>query len=1277
MADALVPSSEAEQGMADALVPSSEAERRIGRVLVRYAESVGVPSTKRFAIRRRLGEGGMGVVYEAYDEERKATVALKTLNRFDAAALARFKREFRALQGLAHPNLVALDELLFENEEWFFTMELLDGVDFVTHVRGAGPAVAYQSTVRESVGKLAARAAASARDDGATSSFDEARLRDSLRQLLEGLCVLHAADKVHRDVKPSNVLVTREGRVVLLDFGLVTEASAEDRSTGSAVVGTPAYMAPEQAASRDVGPAADLYAVGVMLYEALTGRLPIDGPQLQILIDKQTKEPAEPASLVAEVPRDLNALCMKLLRFDPASRPSAAEVMKLLALPAPRASSADLTRRSTESPTFVGRTAELAELEAAYAACGGEQLSTALVCGESGIGKSYLVRRFTTALVAEHPEVVLLEGRCYERETVPYKALDGVVDALASRLARMPANDVAAILPTRSAVLAQVFPALLRVPQLAKEHAATALVVDPQEYRQRAFAALRDLFTRVAVRRPTVLVIDDLQWADDDGLRALAEILRPPDAPPLLLVGTVRVAPESESAALARLRAMMPGETRTIMVTSLSPSDARELAAALIRRTDRADADPVKLATEAGGHPLFLEELARHVALGEDAFGDVKLDGAIWSRIAQLDGKTREMAELVAVAGKPIPQQVLAAAAHVEAAEFTRRAATLRAANVARTGGARWADAIEPYHDRVREAVLGRLEAGRRRELHEALAVAFEASAQDDAETLATHWREAGNASRAARYAGLAGDQAAKAFAFDRAAQWYEDALGLLGEGDAGRRELHVKLGDALGNAGRGALAAPHLERAAAGAAPAEALELRRRAADQLLRSGEVDRGMDAIRDVLGTVGIALRTAKPWLVLALVWYRFLLALRGLRFRERESRLIPPGELTRVDACMVVATSCTIVDPLLAAVFASRALLLALRAGEPERAACSAAMVGAGDAVGGTKAGWRRAQRLFDVARELGDRCGSSVAQIYAAGCLGMSLYGGRGSFGEALSTLERCHELVKTRAPRLVFEVSQGRVVQLGAFWFLGRYKSMWETQQLAHRDALARGDLFSCVTSCVGLPASAWLTRDRADLAEGHAREALAKWSKGGLQMVHVLARAGLTLARLYAGDGESAHRTASELATKVRHSLSWRVAIDRVGAIYLRAMSAVAAAAQGTPPRDMLLAAAQADAHAIEGEDWPWTRPFAATLRAGIALGRGSRDSALSHLDAAARDFTAHDMLGYAAAARYHAANLRSDAAERERALDYFRGEEVVRPERMIRTLIAGFPE
>src|SRR6185312_17067466 len=122
-----------------------------------------------------------------------------------------------------------------------------------------------------------------------TGAVDAAKLRGALAQLAQALAALHAADKVHRDVKPSNVMVTRQGRVVLLDFGLVTEALSEDVSTGNAVVGTPAYMAPEQAASRELTPAADMYAVGVMLFEALTGRVPIDGAPLQVLLEKQSR----------------------------------------------------------------------------------------------------------------------------------------------------------------------------------------------------------------------------------------------------------------------------------------------------------------------------------------------------------------------------------------------------------------------------------------------------------------------------------------------------------------------------------------------------------------------------------------------------------------------------------------------------------------------------------------------------------------------------------------------------------------------------------------------------------------------------------------------------------------------------------------------------------------------------------------------------------------------------------------------------------------------------
>ncbi len=1246
---------------------------------------VGVPSTKRFTIRRRIGEGGMGVVYEAFDQERGATVALKALNRFDGDALARFKREFRALQGLAHTNLVALDELFFENDEWFFTMELLDGVDFVTHVTGGASRVPFDSTVRESLGKLAPSDAASSgggEESDVPPPFDERKLREAIRQLLEGLSALHAVDKVHRDIKPSNVLVTREGRVVLLDFGLVTEASSDDRSTGSAVLGTPAYMAPEQAASREIGPAADLYAVGAMLYETLTGRLPIEGGPLQMLLDKQTREPAPPSSIAAGVPEDLSALCVKLLRFEPAQRPTASDVLRSLFVPG--ASGVTLPRGSSETPIFVGRSRELEGLRAAFEATTQGKLATVLVCGESGIGKSYLVRRFTGLLLADHPETMLLEGRCYERETVPYKTLDGIVDALSRRLSRMSASEVAALLPTRCATLAQVFPVMLRVPQVAKEHAAVTLSAEPHELRQRAFVALRELFTRVAVRRPTVVVIDDLQWADDDGLRALAEILRSPDAPPLLLLGTVRLA-SREDAGFRRVRAVIPGEARVIDLAGLGHDDARALAVAFLKRSDAGDADPEIIASEAGGHPLFVEELARHVALGGSARDEgvpttrarVLLDDAIWSRIQQLERPTREMAELVAIAGKPIPQEVAAAAARIEPAEFNRRAATLRASNLVRTGGARWADAIEPYHDRVREAVLAQLTPERKRALHEALAIAFEASSHPDAETLATHWRAAGSSARAARYAVAAGDQASKMFAFDHAALWYEQAVGLLPEGDADRRAQRIKLGNALAFAGRGALAAPHFEAAAAESRPIEALELRRRAADQLLRGGRTDEGFEATRAVLASIGIRFPKTRFETILAILFYRFVLAVRGLAFQRRELGQITAEELARVDTCMMVGYALSLADPLVGTVFQTRALLFALDAGEIERVVHAVALELPFVAIAGGRS-WRRTARLFDHARALAVESGSVESRAYVALGIGVSLFS-NGRYEDCLASLQSTLDLLRDGATGLVHEQLIARSFAIIALANLGRFRELCRLQDESLREGLARGDVYVTISMKTGFANLAWLVADRPDVAESEVRDAMAGWSAGGFHTEHYHALLARVHLLLYREEAVAADAVAKELLRRTKGSSLWRIQAIRLYARHVNTATASLLLQKGLGDSDALLRRVALGARAIEREQMAWALPFVTLARAQLARWRGARDEAIRGLDDAARGFDAADMAAYAAATRDRVARLRGDAstaAEIERAAAFFRGEGVAAPARFIAMLVPGLP-
>ena len=233
--------------------------------------------TPRFELKRVLGEGGMGVVYEALDRERDTLVALKTLRFVDASSLYRLKTEFRSTADLQHRNLVRLDELHHVNGHWFFTMELVEGVNFVDH-----------------------------------GQANHAHLRAALLQLAQGLEVLHRAGKVHRDLKPSNVMVTHAGRVVILDFGLVRDSFSR-QSSDSAVIGTAAYMAPEQAVTPAVGAPADLYSVGVMLFEVLTGRLPFEGRTIEVLMRKQ-REDAPPVRSLADVPDDLAQLCAEIGR---------------------------------------------------------------------------------------------------------------------------------------------------------------------------------------------------------------------------------------------------------------------------------------------------------------------------------------------------------------------------------------------------------------------------------------------------------------------------------------------------------------------------------------------------------------------------------------------------------------------------------------------------------------------------------------------------------------------------------------------------------------------------------------------------------------------------------------------------------------------------------------------------------------------------------------------------------------------------------------------------
>src|SRR5262245_14501961 len=250
-------------------------------------------------------------------------------------------------------------------------MELVHGSNFLQYVRARSASPPAGETLDPTMSEPPAEGKGHASEPGWTPPrvlpFDPARLRDALRQTASGLSALHEAGKLHRDIKPSNVLVTPEGRVVMLDFGLVTEFDPFGENGSLSLVGTPAYMSPEQGSRIAVSEKSDWYSLGVMFYEALTERQPFGGTFMDMMWEKNRSEPPVPRTLLPVIPEDLNALCMDLLRRDPRGRPTAAEILRRLGV-APNAAPAtpDASSLSLRPGPFVGRKRELSALREAF-----------------------------------------------------------------------------------------------------------------------------------------------------------------------------------------------------------------------------------------------------------------------------------------------------------------------------------------------------------------------------------------------------------------------------------------------------------------------------------------------------------------------------------------------------------------------------------------------------------------------------------------------------------------------------------------------------------------------------------------------------------------------------------------------------------------------------------------------------------------------------------------------------------------------------------------------
>ena len=1247
--------------------------------------------TDRYAVLRRLGEGGMGVVYEGLDREGDRGVALKTLLRVDPNSLYLFKQEFRTLADVHHRNLVHLYELVQpEDGPLFFAMELVVGADFIEYAHGVPrgrdredssstvhPAMANQVTRQGGARPIQISIGPPPVLGDEPTRADSARLRPALRQLVQGLGALHAAGKLHRDIKPSNVLVTDEGRVVILDFGIAQELSraAPDDPRDGVVVGTPRYMSPEQAAGAVSTPASDWYAVGVMLYEALAGRLPFEGPSIDVLSRKMSEDPLPPSTWARGIPPDLEELCVALLQQQPSDRPEAAEILRRLGAVGSTSVRSQPVRAAEANPTLlVGREEQLRALREALALVTTGHGVTLRISGGAGMGKSTLVQHFLDELEAGG-EVVMLSGRAYERESVPYKAVDSLVDSLATLLCSIEEAEGPFATPRHASSLARLFPVLKRVSSFAQ--LPEQVVDDAQNVRHQAFGALRELLGSLARRRPLVLYIDDVQWGDVDSVALLQEVIRPPRAPPLLLLMTYREEDAATSPFLIEMNDRWPTTTdvRDVSVGRLDLHDAERLALARMGLTDDSFAMRTAraVAREARGSPFLIEELVRSNRAQSTqtgaTLGVLTLAQIVGERLARLPPGARCLAEVVAVGGRPLAFSTLADACG-EVSITDDDVELLRSERIVRAGFRDGREVIEPCHDRIRETIVDQLPAHVLRAHHGGLARALDALSGADMEAIAVHLLGSGETERGARYAERAGEQAAGKLAFDQAARLYRLALERLPRPPDGARPVLVRLAEALEQAGRAAEAAKVYLEAADGAAPLERVDLERAASQQLLFSGRTDEGTALLRRVLAAVGMRVPRTPLGAILSLLFHRLMLRIRGLEFKERSPEEVSLEDRVRVEALFTVAVGFSVVDVVLGACMQARFLRLALDVGHRMHVLQATSvqithLASQGGPIGKAERG------AYAISERLSQTIQHPDAEAYFAVCRGLSLFH-RGRWKEAREAF------VTRAAERSNAAFSHARLFGVYSLFYLGKLREHARRATRLLADSERRGDLYTAVNLYAAPIVDDCLAADDPDAARGHLRRVLATWTQNGFHIQHWKMMVRGAEIELYVGDGAAAYARLERDRRAYRRSLLDHSQFVREMTRYTRGCAAVASALDAPATlRRARLAEARTAARRLERQHMTWTAPLASLLLACAANAEGDTAAATIALRAAIEGAEAADMTLHAAAARYQLGCLLvgDEGAELRRQGEAAMAEEGVRaPARMASMILPG---
>src|SRR3954454_20938550 len=470
----------------------------------------------RPSIHRYLGEGGRKRVYLAHDTvlDRDVAIGIVKTSGLDPEARARVIREAQSMARLGdHPHVVTVHDIGEEDGDPYIVSQFMAGGALdVLLAKSPGRRLDLETTLG---------------------------IADGITQALE---YAHARGVVHRDLKPANVFLTEDGVAKLGDFGLAFSMDRRRITQAGLIVGTASYMAPEQALGQHPDAMSDLYSLGAVMYEMVTGRPPFVGDDIVSVISQhQRAEPVRPSWHAADVPQELEELVMQLLEKRPAERPEAAEIRERLrsieALPHDHVQRAqdDLNRmESLAEGVFVGREQEVGRLRAALEESIDGRGHLLMLVGEPGIGKTRTAQELGTYARVRGARVLV--GRSYEGEGAP--AYWPWLQMARAYIQEADPESVVSDMGAGVSDIAQVMSDLQElIPGL---RASGTQSLEPEQARFRFFDSITAFLKNAALREPLVLFLDDLHWADGPSLRLLQFLARELSDSRLLVVGTYR-----------------------------------------------------------------------------------------------------------------------------------------------------------------------------------------------------------------------------------------------------------------------------------------------------------------------------------------------------------------------------------------------------------------------------------------------------------------------------------------------------------------------------------------------------------------------------------------------------------------------------------------------------------------------------------------------------------------------------------------------------------------